>query len=95
MIYEGSRYTKTELYDRNGTLLFKQRSRFSIGFKNAIKHRFTQGERLDALAYKYLGNAQLWWAILDCNPKYRCEVDIPYGAELIIPSYDEVMKCLR
>ncbi len=94
MIYEGSRYTKTEMYDRDGALVFKHRDRFTFGMKNAIKHRFSEGERLDGLANKYYGNAQLWWVILDCNPKYRCEIDIPYGAELIIPSYEEVMKCL-
>lgn len=94
MIYEGSRFTKTDMYDRNGTLLFKNRERFTFGMKNAVIHRFVEGDSLDGLAYKYYGNTQLWWAILDCNPKYRCEIDIPYGAELIIPALEEVMKCL-
>ena len=38
MIYVGSRYTNTALYNRNGTLTFNQRNRFTFGTKNSVSH---------------------------------------------------------
>ena len=56
MIYKGSRYTKTSLYDRRGTLLFNQRNRISFGKKNCVIHTYSEADRLDNLAVKYYGN---------------------------------------
>lgn len=95
MIYKGSRYTDTGLYDRNGTLLFNIRQPLALGTKNSIIHTFCNGDRLDNLAVKYYGNPQLYWVILEANPKYRCELDIKYGESLIIPDFEEVRKCLH
>ena len=95
-IYRGSRYTKTNLYFRDtGKLCFKIRERFNINTDNARTIIYKEGDTLYNLAHRYYGNTQLWWAILDTNPDYRWEGDIPYGAELIIPDYNEVMKCLQ
>lgn len=30
-------------------------------------HTVVTGDRLDALAHRYLGDANLWWVICDCN----------------------------
>lgn len=95
MIYQGSRYTNTDLYDRKGTLTFKHRNRFTFGLKDSTIHVFSEGDTLDGLAVKYFGNPQLWWVILDTNPKFRCELDINYGQELVIPNFEEVRKCLN
>lgn len=95
MIYQGSRYTRTSLYDRRGTLLFNQRNRISFGKKNCVIHTYSVADRLDNLAVKYYGNPQLYWVILDANPQYRCELDIKKGDRLIIPSFEEVRECLN
>lgn len=94
MIYKGSRYTNTELYDRSGTLMFKIRDRINFSHTKATTHIFDESDRLDGLAKKYYGDSQLWWVILEANPKYRCELDIKYGDELVVPDYTEVFKCL-
>ena len=49
MIYKGSRYTRTSLYDRGGTLLFNQRNRISFGKKNCVIHTYSEADRLDNL----------------------------------------------
>lgn len=94
MIYVGSRYTNTALYNRNGTLTFNQRNRFTFGTKNSVSHIYCDYDRLDNLAVKYYGNPQLYWVILDANPQYRCEMDINIGDTLLIPNYEEVRVCL-
>lgn len=94
MIYKNSRYTKTKVYDNDGVPVFSIRRRFSIGLENATVHLFSEGDRLDGLANTYYHDSQLWWVILEANPKYRSELDINYGDTLVIPSYEEVMKCL-
>jgi len=93
-IYKNSRYTKTPLYNHDGNLVFKRRKRFEFSIKGAVQHRFMESDRLDNLARDYYGDAQLWWVILDSNPKYRAEIDIVNGDILVIPAYEEVMKCL-
>lgn len=95
MIYQGSRYTNTKLYDRNGALMFKIRKPFYFNKDRAVIHTFAEYDRLDTLATKYYGNPQLSWVILEANKQYRSEFDIKMGDVLIIPNYDEVRKCLN
>ena len=95
MIYQGSRYTNTQLYDRDGALMFKIRKPIYFGGAKAVTHTFCETDRLDILATKYYGNPQLYWVILEANKQYRCELDINIGDTLIIPDYEEVRKCLN
>lgn len=93
MIFTNSRYTKTPVYEYEGNLVFRKRKRFN--FTKFTYHRFIQGDRLDSLAHKYYGDSQLWWVFLDANPQYRAEIDIKYGDIIKVPTYEEVMKCLK
>lgn len=34
----------------------------------AVEYTVTQGDRIDVLAYRHLGDSRLWWAIADLNP---------------------------
>ena len=95
MIQENSRYTKTHVDILNGSAVFKMRKRFEFNTNNALIHQFTVSDRLDGLALQYYQNPQLWWVILEANPQFRSELDIPYGTDLVIPSLNEVRKCLR
>lgn len=96
MIYNYSRFTNTNAYyTHKGNLSFKIRERFKFNLENAKIVLYREGDRLDLLSYRYYGTTQLWWAILDANPTYRWEGDIPYGASLVIPEKGEVIKCLQ
>lgn len=33
-----------------------------------VEYTVTQGDRIDVLAYRHLGDSRLWWAIADLNP---------------------------
>jgi nucleoid-associated protein YgaU len=91
-IYRGSRYTNTTLTNREGKLVFKIRERRNFSLENSTVYAFTDGDTLDGLAQRFYGDSQLWWVILDANPKYKSGIEIQYGEELILPSYEEVVK---
>lgn len=95
MIYRNSRYTKTPVNVVDGVSTFKLRTRFTFNTNGAIIHQFTASDRLDGLAQEYYKDPQLWWVILDANPQFSSELEIPLGTDLVIPSVNEVMKCLR
>lgn len=96
-IFKDSRYEYvpvyhhyTGMYEENlfsGTSIPTLRRRKLSEFSNteAVIHTFQLGDRLDLLAYKYYGDAQLWWVILDANPKYMTPFEIPIGVSLLIP----------
>jgi nucleoid-associated protein YgaU len=95
MIYQDSRYTQTDLIIHEGKQIFKIRDLVNLNMDNATHYIFKQGDRLDILADKYLGDAQLYWVILDCNPQYMWEGDIQYGDVILIPNEQEVIKWLN
>lgn len=95
MIHETSRYVNTSIMDDNNTTVLRIRPRLSIGLTNAQMHTFCAGDTLDGLAQKYYNSPHLWWVFLEVNTKYKTELDINYGDNLIIPNYNEVMKCLQ
>ena len=49
-------------------------------------YTWTVRDRMDLLAYKLLGNADLWWKIMDFNPELGNAFDIPVGTVIRIPS---------
>lgn len=96
-IYEGSRYSNTEIYvdiNRNYTKTLSLRDRFNINLTGSFTYTVVQGDTIDSIAYKVYGNAQLWWAILDVNTQYMSELDISAGDILVIPAYSEVVKVI-
>ncbi|HRT96273.1 MAG TPA: hypothetical protein P5532_17760 [Planctomycetota bacterium] len=48
-------------------------------------HTVVEGDRLDLLAYRYLGDARLWWVIADYNDIFW-PLDLGLGRLLRIPS---------
>lgn len=95
MIFTNSRYTNVDATLVDGVTSFKLRKRISFNTDGAKVHHFCLGDRLDGIAMTYYKSPQLWWVILEANPQYRAEFEIPLGADLVIPSYDEVVRCLK
>lgn len=95
-VYQNSRYIKTGAYRTSDTnaMLLKLRTRPSFDIDLATYYTWVQGDTIDGVAYRQYDNAQLWWAIMDANPKYASEMDILPGDVLTIPSYKEVVKLL-
>lgn len=90
MIFEGSRYTKTNLYNRDGVSVFERREMLNFNVAGAMKHTVVQSDTLSTIAHHYYGDSQLWWVILEANPHYSCLFDIQIGDILLIPTREEV-----
>ena len=52
-------------------------------------HTVVDGDRIDLIAHRYLGDARLWWIIADYNDLFFSLV-IEAGAVLRIPSVEHV-----
>ena len=91
-VYEGSRYTNTDVYIRDGieTLDIRRRKEFSL--EGATSHRYIEGDTIDNLAFNIYGDSHLKWVILEANKQYNSELDIKYGDIILIPSYSEVVN---
>jgi len=48
-----------------------------------------EGDRLDLLAHRYLGDARLWWILGDYNDLFW-PLELAVGSSLRIPSYNHV-----
>ena len=92
MIYTGSRYANTNLYNRNGVNIFERRELKTFNTDNSTKHIVIQSDTLSTLAYFYYGDSQLWWVLLEANPQFTTVFDIKVGDILQIPSKEEVIK---
>jgi nucleoid-associated protein YgaU len=58
-------------------------------------HTVVEGDRIELLAHKYLGDVSLWWVIADYNDLFFCQ-ELEIGAKLRIPSLERVrMEVLR
>lgn len=88
MIFEGSRYQSADMAavaDVTGVYhvtVFRTLPDVPPGLDLALVR---EGLRLDTLADRLLGDAELWWQIADLNPEIRYPDDIPVGTLLRIP----------
>lgn len=88
MIGRNSRYTGSILIrDAGGETLG---TRYRIDAKPRYDDRFhtvVDGDRLDLIAHRYLGEARLWWIIADYNDLFF-PLELEIGAVLRIPSIE-------
>lgn len=94
-IYQGSRYQNVVVYnhytgEKNIPTLSRRNLKKFIN--EGIIHIFKEGDRIDLISYQYYGDPQLWWVIMDANPQYLTPWDIPPGAVLNIPPYEEAIE---
>jgi phage tail protein X len=89
MINADSRYTTSSIQtvqSRTGarqTVITPQPAERVIAYTNYLVR---DGERIDQLAYRFLGLAKLWWMIADANPEIHDWLVLPRGTLLRIPS---------
>lgn len=90
MIFQGSRYENSDvvrMQKRGATRLTvvpvppDVTPVFSFAF-----HTVIEGERIDILADRFFGDAELWWVIADVNPRWSFFDRLPAGTVLRIPN---------
>lgn len=92
MIYEFTRYRKTPVVTENtqSKEIFTCRKGFEFPTEGSQTHVWQEQDRLDVLSFEYYGTSQLWWVLLEANPKYKWEGDISVGDTLVIPDIEMV-----
>jgi hypothetical protein len=90
MIYLDSRYSDARLYQaydsRTGKYNVTVLRQYPVYETTFYYHEWSETDRLDILARKYLGSPSLWWQIMDLNPEIIDPFNIPYGTQLRIPN---------
>lgn len=57
-------------------------------------HRVRQGDAIDLVARRRLGDEQLWWRVLDVNP-LRYPLDLSPGEQLRLPDPGQATRASR
>jgi hypothetical protein len=90
MIYSDSRYASGKVLvandPRNGTFPTAVYRTFPSARSGFYYYTWTDGDRIDIVAFKLLGTPLSWWKIMDFNPEIVNPFSIPVGATLRIPS---------
>ncbi|HBY59766.1 MAG TPA: hypothetical protein DEH78_08070 [Solibacterales bacterium] len=84
---EDARMTVKDKHGRERVLVYKRR-RFlpPAGGATLLEHTFTQGERLDVITARYLGDPTQFWRIADANEVLRAEeLTLVVGRRMKIP----------
>jgi phage tail protein X len=91
MIYQNSRYYHQLIdhvaFTENGDsypIVFYQFD--DPGTVSWVEHVYTEGERLDTLAYKYYKRADYWWILPEYNPHIADFNNILPGTVIKIPN---------
>ena len=91
MINDHSRYRDCIVYQDGETQFFGARARIDVSPQPDDRfHLVVDGDRIDLLAYQYLGDPTLWWVICDFNDM-AFPLELTVGATLRIPSLERVM----
>lgn len=81
-----SRYKNTSLIVDRDNEYFDLRQPIDVMERpDDIFHTVQEGDRIDILAKKYLGNKKYWWVIADYN-NLEFPLDLEVGTVLRIPS---------
>lgn len=91
----GSRYTASNLYSAlspDGTTTRTLVSRSDTGTGGFVSattsvsvYRWSDGDRIDSLAFKLLGDSRLYWRIMDLNPWILDPTAITPGTLILVP----------
>lgn len=91
MIFLTSRYVTSPVVavympNTNTTTISVFRSPSSLTKGRSVKYyQWREGDRIDQLASRVLGDPELWWRIMDVNPDIYDPYDLTPGDLLRIP----------
>ena len=90
MIGPDSRYVGCIIYIDGADEFLGTRAQIDISPQpDDVFHIVVEGDRIDLLAYRYLGQAELWWIVCDYNEIFL-PLELPVGSVLRIPSVDHI-----
>ena len=90
MIGHRSRYASTVLFTGQGEEFLGGRDRVDTTPRPDDRfHTVVAGDRVDLLAARYLGQAELWWVLCDYNDIFF-PLELELGKVLRIPSVEHV-----
>lgn len=89
MIYADSRYVSGRIYKtynvkRDARILGVSRT-WPTAASSFFYYVWRERDRMDLLAYNYLGSPDLWWQIMDYNPELADAFNISVGTIIRIP----------
>jgi len=85
-----SRLQFAKLFKEDNILFWQHRTKITPVYRSDDRfHTVIITDRIDALAYKYLGDTMLWWIIADYNDLFFCQ-DLTLGVTLRIPELSTV-----
>ena len=91
MIGKQSRYASSILYVDGEVEFLGMRQPIDTSPRDDDQfHEVVEGDRVDLIAYRYLGSAELWWIICDFN-EIVFPLELRIGATLRIPSIESVL----
>jgi hypothetical protein len=94
MIGKDSRYAKSVLYTCSDEEFIGARPKLDIAPRPDDQfHTVVEGERIDLIAYRYLGDAALWWMVCDYNEIFF-PLELEAGMVLRMPSIDYIQMCI-
>ncbi|NLN74996.1 MAG: hypothetical protein GX139_01620 [Armatimonadetes bacterium] len=90
MIGADSRYATCVLYVDGDQEFIGTRQRIDTTPQpDDVFHAVVKGDRIDLIAYRYLGRAELWWIVCDYNDIFF-PLDLELGRMLRLPSEEQV-----
>ncbi len=90
MIGPDSRYATCVLYVDGQDEFLGTRPRIDTTPQpDDVFHTVVEGDRIDLIAYRYLGRADLWWVICDYND-ILFPLEMESGMVLRVPSVEHV-----
>lgn len=90
MIGADSRYATCVLYVDGDQEFIGTRQRIDTSPRpDDVFHTVVEGDRIDLIAYRYLGRAELWWIICDYSD-FFFPLELELGTVLRIPSAEHV-----
>ena len=90
MIGRRSRYASAALYTGRDETFLGARQRIDTSPRPDDRfHTVVDGDRVDVLAARFLGRAELWWVICDYNDVFF-PLELDLGAVLRVPSVEHV-----
>lgn len=90
MIGKDSRYGPCVLYRHpQGDFLGRRQRIDTTPCHDDHFYSVVEGDRIDLIAHRYLGDARLWWVIADYNELFF-PLELAIGSVLRIPSVEHV-----